>query len=86
MKPASIEVRIDELVLLGFSPHDRHVIAEAIQRELALLLETRGLPAAAQRPGERETLRTPPATLPPDAKADKTGAAIAQAIYGGLRE
>jgi hypothetical protein len=85
MKPGAIEVRIDELVLRGFSPHERYAIAEAVQCELTLLLETQGLPAGAQLSCEHGTLRAPQATLPPSPSPDSTGAAIARAIYGGLR-
>ncbi len=33
-KPYNIELHIEELVLHGFSPNDRHAIGEAVQREL----------------------------------------------------
>ena len=38
-----LELRIDELVLDGFEPRDRHAVAEALQRELtAMSLPGRG--------------------------------------------
>jgi hypothetical protein len=85
MKPGAINVQIDELVLQGFSPRDLYAIAEAIQRELRLLLETQGLPDGVRRSREHDTLRAPQATLPPSPRPDMTGVAIARAIYGGLR-
>jgi len=42
----SIQLHIEELVLHGFSPHDRHHIADAVQNELTRLLADRGLPQA----------------------------------------
>ena len=35
MRAARIEVEIEELVLHGFPPLDRHAVAEVVQRELA---------------------------------------------------
>ena len=86
MNRRAIEVQIEELVLHGFTPRDRHAIAEAIQSELTALLKTRGLPGGTQRLYQREALRAPTAALPPSPRADETGTAIARAIYGGLKE
>ncbi len=36
--PAKIRVEIDEVVLHGFDPRDRHSIGDAVQSELARLL------------------------------------------------
>jgi len=45
MRPININLHIDELVLNGFSPFDRYVIGDAVQRELSRLLESEGLAA-----------------------------------------
>jgi hypothetical protein len=37
--PRRIDVHIEELVLHGFPPLDRYAVSEAVQRELATLLE-----------------------------------------------
>ena len=42
----NIVIEIDELVLHGFPPADRHRIGEAVQAELARIFVERGLPAA----------------------------------------
>ena len=42
---ASLEVHIEELVLHGFAPQDRYRIGDAVERELARLLESQGLAA-----------------------------------------
>lgn len=47
----SIELRIEELILHGFSPGDHHRIGAAVERELGHLLSERGLPAALGRGG-----------------------------------
>lgn len=38
MKSRNLSVHIEELVLHGFAPVDRHAIAEAVERELSHLL------------------------------------------------
>jgi len=82
--PARIELQIDELVLHGFSPQERHAIAEAVQRELTLLFQSRGAPGAPQVSTERALVRAPQAQLAEGTGAKQTGAAIARSIYGGL--
>lgn len=42
--PREIEVHIEELVLHGVDPRMRWQLADALQNELRLLLEARGLP------------------------------------------
>lgn len=40
----TIEIHIDELVLHGFSPHDRHRIGDAVQAAIYQHIMTTGLP------------------------------------------
>ena len=51
--PHSIEMHIEELVLHGFEPGDRHAIGDAVERELARLLSEHGLPSASAGGYER---------------------------------
>lgn len=44
----SIELYIEELVLHGFDPRDRHAIADAVQQELARIVADRGLDSLRQ--------------------------------------
>ena len=41
-----IELHIEELVLHGFDPHQRHVIGDAVHAELARLLAQHGIDAS----------------------------------------
>ena len=41
-----IELHIEELVLHGFDPHQRHAIGDAVHGELARLLAAHGIAAA----------------------------------------
>jgi hypothetical protein len=42
MRPGRVEVRIEELVLHGFSALDRHAVGEAVERELAVRIAAQG--------------------------------------------
>lgn len=85
MMEPNIELTIEQLVLHGFSPGDRHRIGTAIQQELARLLAEQGVPpgvAQGKTIGKLDggafemKAGTPPRVI---------GAQIAQAIYGGLQ-
>ncbi len=52
----AVDLRIEHLVLNGFSPGDRHSIADAVQNELARLLGEQGLPSGIKKISELEHL------------------------------
>lgn len=79
-----IHVTIEELVLEGFHPADRHRIAAAIEARLAELLTAEGLHAA--RPGNVASLEGGHVELRPAARAEETGAAVAQSVFGALQK
>jgi hypothetical protein len=74
MKP-NIELHIEELVLHGFPPHERHAIADAVRDELAMRLGDSGVEHA--RSADRLDAGTVP--LPPGAKA--AGRSIGGAVH-----
>jgi hypothetical protein len=76
-----ITLHIDELVLHGANPGDRHHIANAVQAELHRLLVERGLPAWAS--GEAGTEQLHGGTLDSSctATASTLGSNIASAIF-----
>ena len=45
MRPGWIELHIEELVLHGFAPGDRHPIGDAVEHELIRLFAEQGLPS-----------------------------------------
>jgi len=84
MTMTNVRLRIDELVLEGFPPGDRHRIAAAVEAELARLFAERGVPA-----GLRESTALPQVDggafeLAPALRPEQVGAQVAAAIYGGL--
>jgi hypothetical protein len=75
-----IELHIEELVLHGVDPADRHRIGDAVERELARLLVER--PIAART--DLEHIDAGTRRLPAQAKAPAIGAQVARAVHGGL--
>lgn len=72
-----VNLHIENLELHGFRPADRRAIGETIQRELARLIGTRGVPASFEINGPVRFQMTPrlaPAVI---------GARVAQSIYSG---
>ena len=81
-----IELNIDELVLHGFAPGDRHRIGEAVERELTRLLTDRGVPQSLERGGEIASMDGGAFEVAPGSRAQVVGAQVAKAVYGGLRQ
>jgi hypothetical protein len=83
MKPPQVHVHILELRLHGFSPADRHVIADALQRELTGLFEVRGLSRSILQRAEIARLDSGEFKVAHGGMAT-VGRQIARAMYGGL--
>lgn len=84
VRPARVEVRIDQLMLEGVRPADASAVAAALERELGRLTSAGGLPTS-WRDGaiigrlDAGSLRAAPG-MPPDT----LGVQIAQALHRGL--
>jgi len=84
----TLDLRIEELVLHGFAPIDRHQVAGAIECELARLLCEPGAHdwlrrgGGAHRDGHR--LDAGSFIVPHGATPDAVGVQVAQAIYRGM--
>ena len=76
-----IRVTIDELILNGFNPADRHRIAAALEIELSQLLTAEGLPAQGL---ETARLDGGQFRFPAAPKPETIGAAIARNVHGAL--
>ena len=79
-----VDLRIDELVLEGFSFGDRFRIGEAIENELTRLLAEHGAPASLTKDSESSSLDGLVIRIPSNAKATTIGAQVARSIYRGL--
>ena len=84
MIPGEIEVRIEELILHGFSPADRLRIGAATEGELSRLLMERGLPKGLARGADLEAVDAGTFTRGSADTPAGMGGAIVHAVYGGL--
>jgi hypothetical protein len=88
---AELEVRIDELVLVGFRSGQRQAIADSVRRELEGLFEAGGVPTplASGRPPDAAgrgfgRVDAGSLDLPHDAAPEAVGAQMARAIHRSL--
>ena len=81
MRPMNVELHIEELVLHGFAPGDRHHIGEAVERELARLLAEQGALHLFGGNVELERMDAGEFNLRPNTKSEMIGAQVAQAVY-----
>jgi len=84
LKPANLELRIDELVLHGFEPGDRYRIGEAVERELTRLFAEQGTPPSLAQGREVTRLDGGAFEAAPGSRAEAIGAQMARMVYGGL--
>ena len=83
MKP-NIELQIDELVLQGFPPGNRHRIARAVERELTRLFTEQGAPPSLSQGVSLAQIDGGNFTMAPNTSAASIGTHIAQTIYTGF--
>lgn len=84
MRPANIEVHIEELVLHGFASGARYRISEAVEQELQRLFVEQGASTSLMQGGEIVHLSGGSINIVSPAKDEVIGAHVAHAVYGGL--
>ena len=82
--PASVEVRIDRLILDGVALGDRYRVADAVQSELARLLIEQGVPANRNPAAHERQIDGGTIHIASGMRAASVGVQIAQAIHGSL--
>ena len=80
-----VNIQIEELVLHGFPYHERHRIAQAVERELGRLLRN-GQPESLRRCCAAERIDGGSFKVTAGWGAIKTGREIARALYRGLQQ
>lgn len=88
INPKSIELYIDELVLHGFNPGERHAIAEAIEAQLSQLfaeqLMSQGVPPLFSQDGEHARLDAGAFNVAPGSDGNSIGSQIARTVHRGF--
>jgi hypothetical protein len=84
MKNRDVNLYIDELVLHGLAPGERHRIGEAVRLELARLLTEHGVPRPLARGGAMARLDGGAFEVAPVSEAEVFGTRVAQQVYEGL--
>jgi hypothetical protein len=74
-----LQVHVDELVLHGFSPHDRYAVGDGVQAELARVLTAERFDA---RPRTVERIDAGPVQVDPDpgSVGKEVGRAVARSL------
>lgn len=80
----NIDLHIDKLVLHGFSPHDRHRIGGAVERQLTRILSEQGIPSSLPHGREHSHLDGGKFNAVPNAKAEVIGSQVAQSVYKSM--
>ena len=80
----NIELYIEQLVLHGFSPSDRHRIGEAVKLELTRLFTEQGISHSMSKGGEFTRLDSGTFNIAPSSKAEAIGSQVAQSVYAGF--
>jgi hypothetical protein len=81
-----IHFHIDELILDGFPSGDRHCIGEALQRELTRLFIEGRMPPALAQSAKIDRLNGGTFQMTATPKPETTGAQVAGAVFGGLKQ
>jgi hypothetical protein len=79
-----IELKIEELVIHGLEPGQRHRVADALENELGRLISERGVPASLRHDEARESLDLGSFDISFGTDSRQMGIHVARAIYRGL--
>jgi len=85
-RQSPIHLHIEELVLHGFVPADRYRIGDAMQRELARLFTEKQTPPSLTKNAEIDRLNGGTFHMTAAPRPEATGAQVARAVFGGLRQ
>ena len=80
----SIELHIDELILHGFAPCNRYAVGDAVERELARLLDEQSIPISLQSENAADEIKGATFNAAHNKKPRAIGRQIAQAVYQGF--
>jgi hypothetical protein len=79
-----IHLHIEELVLHGFAPAERHRIGDAVQRELARLFTEKQTPPGLTKDAAIDRLNGGTFLMSTAPRPEATGTQVGRAVFGGL--
>jgi hypothetical protein len=82
----AVEVHIEELILHGFAPGDRHAIAEAVEHELAQLIGQGQLPISHGNPVALKQVDAGTFQVKANSRPANNGTQIARLVFRGMRQ
>ena len=82
--PHAVELQIDELVLHGIAPGDRHRVAGAVQQELTRLLTEQSVPAALMHGGSADFADGGEIQISAATKPETIGVQVGHAVHRGI--
>lgn len=85
MKPATINLHIDRIVLDGVGQLDRGQLSLGIQKELHRLISVQGLHGSLNQSGSIKQIVAGPITLTDSIKERSLGNKIAGSVYRGMK-
>ncbi len=83
--PSQTPPNIEELLLHGFAPGDRHEIGAAVERELARLFAEQGITPSLMNGEEIAHLNGGSFAVAHGLKPEVMRYAVAQSVYGGMK-
>jgi len=83
--PAAIELHIEQLVLEGVAPGDRHAVADAVQRQLLHLFTAYPSVRTGMHSVSVDAVDGGQIALVPGSSAEGLGERIGSAIFNGVR-
>jgi hypothetical protein len=86
IEQSPIHLHIEELVLHGFPSGDRLRIGDAMQRELTRLFTEEGPPPALAKSAAIDRVNGGTFQMTATPKPESTGAQVARAVFGGLKQ
>lgn len=80
----NIELHIEELVLHGFSPHQRYDIAGAVETELTRLFTEQGIPSSLKTNMNAPSLNAGTFNMAKESRGKTIGNNVAGSVYKSL--
>ena len=80
----NLELNIEELHLIGFSPHERYRVSKAVKNELTRLLGEHGLRIGLNENAHVAQIDAGSFRLLAESKPEKVGGEIARSVYASI--